>query len=82
MKSKLGPMQIHNAKRQLLGQIILGSENRASLMISAAKSMLIHNRIWSTEEIVHDIESITESQLQDTANEVFGDKELSSLLIL
>ena len=79
---KLGPMQIHNAKRQLLGQIILGSENKSSLIISAAKSLLIHNRIWITSEIVHDVESITETQLQDTANEIFTGKELSSLLIL
>ncbi|MDD4747882.1 MAG: pitrilysin family protein [Salinivirgaceae bacterium] len=79
---KLGPMQIHNAKRQLLGQIILGSENKSSLIISAAKSLLIHDRIWSTPEIVYDVESITETQLQDTANEIFTGKELSSLLIL
>ena len=79
--AKLGSMQLHNAKRQLLGQIILGSENISSVMLSTAKSILIHNRIWTIDEIVADIEHINDTQLLETANSIFNN-ELSTLVFL
>jgi predicted Zn-dependent peptidase len=79
---KLGTMQLHNAKRQLLGQVILGSENTSSVMLSTAKSVLVHNRIWTVEDILAEIESINEIDLQNTASELFNSRELSTLLFL
>ncbi len=81
-QSKLGTMQLHNAKRQLLGQVILGSENTSSVMLSSAKSVLIHGRIWTIGEILTEIESITNTEILNTAHELFQDREMSTLLFM
>ncbi len=78
--TKLGTIQLHNAKRQVQGQIILGSENHSNLMISSAKSALFFDKIWSIEEILADVESVTDSLLLETANRLFEKRQLSTLL--
>ncbi len=77
---KLGTMQLHNAKRQVKGQIILGSENHSSLMLSTAKSVLMFDKIWTIEEILSDVDSVTDSLLLETANRLFENRQLSTLL--
>ena len=77
---QLGITQLHNAKRQLKGQITISSENRESLMLSIAKSYLLFNKVDSLEEIYQKIDSITAPDLQEIANEIFDDSKLSYLI--
>ena len=79
---KLGTMQLHNARQQLIGQIALASENRANTMSSLGRSFLLYDYVDTMEAIYKKINSITASELLDIANEVFDEQTLSSLTYL
>ena len=55
---KLGTLQLHRAKRQLLGQIAISSENHETLMLSMAKSYLVYNKVDDLKEIGKKIDRI------------------------
>lgn len=76
---KLGTQQLHSAKMQLTGQIALAQESKAELMLAIGKSLLFHNRVESMPEIYAKIEALTAENLIAIANEVFDEKQLSSL---
>ncbi|MEX2595861.1 MAG: pitrilysin family protein [Salibacteraceae bacterium] len=67
------------AKKQMIGQIALGQENRVSLMLAMGKSLLQFDRIDSFEEIKEDVFSIKADELSSLAQETFVDAELSFL---
>jgi len=77
---QLGNIQLHNAKRQLKGQITISFENRESLMLSIVKSFLLYNKVDSLEEICKKIDEITGNQLMEVANEILDDSKLSYLI--
>ena len=79
-EKSLGKLQLHNAQRQLKGQITISSENRESLMLSIGKSYLLYNRVDSLEEIYQKIDNITSADLLAIANEIFDESRLSYLI--
>jgi predicted Zn-dependent peptidase len=79
---KLGTLQLHRAKRQLLGQIAISSENHETLMLSNAKSYLVYNRIDSLEEIGKKIDGVNAGEILEIANEILIEKQLSSLTFI
>jgi predicted Zn-dependent peptidase len=79
-EQKLGPVQLRQAKDKFIGQIALGEENRMGLLISMSKSLLDYGRVDSLEEIFAKINSVTDSQVLEIANEMFDPKELSSMI--
>ncbi|MFW5945218.1 MAG: M16 family metallopeptidase, partial [Bacteroidota bacterium] len=78
--TKLGKIQLSKAKRQLFGQLAIGSENPVSNMLAHGKSYLMLNRINSLEEIRHRINRITADDLRKTANEVLDPERLTTLI--
>lgn len=81
LRSKyLGTSQLNSAKKQIIGQIALSRDNGLNLCLSAAKSMLVYNKISTTQEVIHKIESIDSKKLIETANIVFDESQLSSLI--
>lgn len=78
--NRLGKIQLHNAKRQLKGQITISSENKENLMLSYAKSYLLYNKVDSLEEIYNKIDLITDANLQEIANEILDESKLSYLI--
>ncbi len=76
---KLGVKQLHQAKQQLIGQIALSQENKASLMLTIGKSMLLYNTIDPLEDVFRKIESVTANELMDIANEVYDEAQLTHL---
>ncbi|PTN08736.1 pitrilysin family protein [Mangrovibacterium marinum] len=79
-EKRLGALQLSKAKKQLIGQIAISSENRDDLMLTLGKSFLLYNKIDSLPEIYQKIEKISDSQLLDIANEVLDEKALSLLI--
>ncbi len=63
----LSTKQIEAAKKQYLGQLIVASENREQAAISTGRSMLYHNRIASSDEILECINAITPEQVRQVA---------------
>ena len=62
--------QIEAAKKQYLGQLIVASENREQAAISTARSMLYHNRVAASQEILERINAITPEQVQQIAQSI------------
>ncbi|MDO8992222.1 MAG: pitrilysin family protein [Daejeonella sp.] len=79
-EQKLGPVQLRQAKDKFIGQIALGEENRMGLLISMSKSLLDYGRVDSLEEIFAKINTVTDSQVLEIANEMFDPKEMSSMI--
>lgn len=68
------------ARRQLLGQIAISSENSEHLMLSMAKSHMLFNRVDSLPDIARKLESISANKLRDIANEVLDPANLNTLI--
>ena len=78
--TKLGTIQLSKAKNQIKGYLARGYENHESLMLSLGKSLLVFNKIDTIEDICKKIDSITASELLETANDIFEPDRLSSLI--
>jgi predicted Zn-dependent peptidase len=79
-QKRLHEAVLRKAKRQLLGQIAISSENNESLMLSMAKSMLVFNKVDSLDEISLKIDGIRAEDILEVANEIFEESKLSYLL--
>ncbi|MEO8885463.1 MAG: pitrilysin family protein [Mucilaginibacter sp.] len=78
--NKLGVLQLHQAKQKFIGQIALAEENRMSLIISMAKSLLDLGTVDSLEQIFEKINAVTTEQLLKISNEILDDKQMITLL--
>jgi predicted Zn-dependent peptidase len=79
-ETKLGVMQLKKAKRQLFGQIAINAENNANLLLAMGKSYLLYNKVDQLEDIRQKIEAITVDDLQEIANKILDEKQLSMLI--
>ncbi len=79
---RLGNLQLHAAKEQIIGQLAMSEENNSHLMLTLAKSMLDLNRVDTLEAIFERIRAVTASELSELANEIFCEEELSVLTFL
>ncbi len=77
---KMGPVQLSKTKKQLIGQIAIGSEINSSMLLSMGKTYLIYNQIETLKETIKEIESVTASQISEVANELFNRDKFSSLI--
>jgi predicted Zn-dependent peptidase len=77
---KLGAVQLRQAKEKFIGQIALAEENRMSLIISMAKSLLDFNHIDSLEDIFGKINAVTAEELLGISNEIFDNDRMITLL--
>ncbi len=77
---KLGVLQMSRAKKQLLGQLAIASENNENAMLSMAKSFMVFNRIEDMEEIRRKLDYITPEDLLEVANEILDSNALSRLI--
>jgi len=78
--TKLGTIQLSKARNQIKGYLARGYENHESLMLSLGKSLLVFNKIDTIEDICEKIDSVTASELLETANEIFEPDKLSTLI--
>ncbi|MGI8891861.1 MAG: M16 family metallopeptidase [Bacteroidia bacterium] len=79
-EKKLGILQLRQAQQQIIGQIALGRESKASLMLSAGKYLLNFNKVDTLKEITSRIEAVTSENILAVANEVFETSKMSSLI--
>ncbi|MBE6318621.1 MAG: insulinase family protein [Bacteroidales bacterium] len=72
--------QIEAAKKQYLGQLIVASENREQAAITTGRSMLYHNHVASSDEVLDSINAITPEQVRQVAESIA--KNISTLSFL
>jgi predicted Zn-dependent peptidase len=75
----LGSIQLLRAKEQLMGQIAMGSENNQARMLIMGKSLLDERDLESLDSIYQKINHIKTSELQELAQEMFDESQLSIL---
>lgn len=76
----LGTIQIHRAKKQLIGQLAISFESRLNEMLGNAKANLHDDEVKTFDQIVKEIELISAANVQDVANEIFDSRKLSTLI--
>ncbi len=77
---KLGTLQLHRAKNQIIGQIAMSADNKENLLFTLAKSVMLFNKFDSLETVTRRIQAITTEQLLETANETLAPDQLSMLI--
>jgi len=76
---KLGINQLHNAKKQITGQIAIAYESNLNEMLSIGKSYLVFNKVDTIVEVCEKITSVTAEEIIEIANQVFSPDQLSFL---
>lgn len=80
--SPLSSTALHKAKKQFIGQMAMGQENRNMLMLGIAKSLLDTGKIPSFEYVRQEIEAITSNDLLECANTIMHPERLHVLRFL
>lgn len=78
--NKLTTSQLMAAKKQLIGQIGVASDNFENNALDMGKTFLHYNKFESPESVFRRIESLTSEQLLEVANEMFDEDKLSTLI--
>jgi len=81
-KNLIQEKRLNYARRQLLGQIAISSENGEHLMLSMGKSYLLFGQVDNLSEIARKLEVITPHQLREIANKVLDPGQLNTLIYL
>lgn len=76
----LTTLQLSAAKKQLIGQIGVASDNFENTALGMAKAYLHHNEYERTEILFHRIEALTTKDLWDISNELFHRDSLTTLI--
>lgn len=79
-KRQLGTLQLHRAKRQIIGQLAISGESYLNEMLGIAKVYLHKPRVKSIDDIIEEVESITSNKILEVANEIFDPSTLSTLI--
>jgi predicted Zn-dependent peptidase len=76
---RLSAVQLAAARKQLIGQIGVASDNNENNALGMGKHFLHYNRYEQPEEIFRRIEALIPDTLWEVANEMLGEAGLSEL---
>jgi len=79
-EKEISNYKLNKAKKQMLGQIAISSENFSDYTFAMAKSELLFGRISTMQEISESLAKITSKDIQQTANEIFNIDNMSMLV--
>lgn len=77
---KMTSSQLMAAKKQLIGQIGVASDNNENNALGMVKTFLHYNKYESSESVFRRIEALTAEGLLEVANEMFAEEYLSTLI--
>lgn len=70
-EKKMGALQLHRAKQQIIGQLAISLESNLNEMISIGRSHLFFDEVDTYRQIAEKVEKLTAANLQEVANEIF-----------
>ncbi len=79
-KVGLSAKELEQAKEQLKGHVALSLDSNLELMFSLARSIMIHGKVDSTQEIYRQIDEITLNELSEVAQEFYAESNLAELV--
>jgi predicted Zn-dependent peptidase len=77
LKDTLHDAELHRAKNQLKGNIILGLESTGSRMNNIARQEIYHGKYFSPKEIMNEIDAITIEQTRELCEKLLNRDSLS-----
>ena len=80
MSHPLNDRQLTAAKRQLQGQLTIASDNREQFALDFAKNYLHSGKLRDLNDIMRHIEGLTPHDLQETANALFQEERILTLV--
>jgi len=81
-EERLSDTALKAAKKQLLGQLAISSDNGETQCLSMGKSLISFDTVATDSQNREAIESVTADRLRDAAGRIFGQETLSSLIFL
>ena len=81
-EAPLSEARLKSYRKQLLGQLAIGSEAGEAQCLSMGKSLLAWGKIMSPEQTRACLQSITSEDLRQMACRLFAPEKLSSLVYL
>ncbi len=79
-ENRLGILQLSKAKKQLIGQLAVSTENREDMMLAIGKSLLLYDKVDPLEKVVEKIESIDALQVMEVANQILDRDRMCRLV--
>lgn len=79
-ENKLSDAALKGAKKQLLGQLAISSDNGEAQSLSMGKSLLAYNEIVPEKITTDLINSVTSEEILQVTNEIFAKERLSWLI--
>jgi predicted Zn-dependent peptidase len=76
----LTALQLMAAKKQLIGQVGVASDNFESTALGMAKTFLHYGKYEGPEALYRRIEALTAQELWDISNELFREENLTTLI--
>ena len=73
--------EIHESKEQLKGSYLLGLESTGSRMMSIGKSMLLVNKVKTTDEILQCINNVSFNSVKKVIDKVFDLNNLGVCIV-
>ncbi|MCD8208796.1 MAG: insulinase family protein [Bacteroidales bacterium] len=81
-ENPLSAAKLRAAKKQLLGQVAIGSDNGENQCLSMGKSLMAYGHVFTDEEGRRQIEAVTAADLQALAVKYFSSAILSTLIFI
>jgi predicted Zn-dependent peptidase len=78
--NRMTAAQLHAAKKQLIGQVCVASDNFENNALGMGKTFLHYNRFEGIPGVCRRVEAITADDLLEVANEMFSESNLSTLI--
>ncbi|HAN78061.1 MAG TPA: peptidase M16 [Bacteroidales bacterium] len=72
--------QMDKAKKQMIGQIAISSESVEAFMLAGARTFLFYNELIMLEKYFQEINKLTADDLIRTANEIFDESKMATLI--
>jgi predicted Zn-dependent peptidase len=80
MHTKLGSLQLHRAKKQYVGQMLLQQDNKLNYLLALGKSLIYQTEPESFLEVEKKLYSINAEDIMEVANEIFEPANMSTLV--
>ncbi len=77
---KLTTVQLNNAKKQLIAQMVMSRDQNSNNMLIMGKSLLTFGEIETLEQSVEKIEKITGNDILEVANQIYEKDSISTLI--
>ena len=77
----LSERKLKAAKKQLLGQLAISSDNGETQCLSMGKSLLAYGKITGGKETKSLIDNITSEDIQEMAQNIFDSEKLSTVFL-